>query len=538
MSRTRATRGRVATLARVVGDRLRSSAPRGRLGSTATAVAFCFFFGVISLWALATPIWGSPDEPAHAYRAYAAAHGQLYVSPTNAIAGTGGFVSVPHDITVSGYSVVCYQFKHEVTADCAKDPTGGDTHLVSTPTGAARYNPAYYFVVGLPSLVMGDRHVLFGMRLVSAALSAWMLAWALTSAALARRPRIAVSAVLFGLTPMTLFLAGMVNPNGLEITAAAATWVSGAMLLRNDNADVRRVLLRRTAVAASILVLMRPLSPLWLAVIALVTFLAATPGVRQRLFRRDVVPWAGLVAGSGVAAVVWIYAAQALTISQLPHPKHWSFEGRWLLTWRLTPNRVRQQLGVFGWLDTPLPKVDYQWWGAVLLVALVLSVLLVRWRMKIALCLLAAAAIMVPMLIEALEFNTDGLVWQGRYTLPLSIGLAALMAVGLGECRWLPRAAEWPLSAVLITASVAVDLIAFPWAMHRYIAGWQRPFTLSGPWQPPGGATSLFFAQILVTLAGAALALAFARRLWPSEARAPDAVGPPVREQAATAVLR
>ena len=444
------------------------------------------------------------------------AHGQIYVPPTSAVAGTGGQVTITRGLLDSAKKESCVGFHPKVTATCVPDP-GPDTTRVAVPSGAARYNPVYYFVVGLPSLVLGNRHLVLAMRLVSAALSAWMLTWALTSAGLTRHPRVSIAALLFGLTPMAVFMAASVNPNGLEVTAAAAAWVNALLLARRAGPpELRRLLVRRAAIAASVVLLMRSLSPLWIAIIVLVVLASVVGASARNLFRRDVVPWFALVIGVGVLALVWIVVAKSLQISQLEEPVHWSFGRRWSLVWQYLPTRLDQELGVFGWGDTPLPRVYYPVWGVLCAVGFAAALVLVRWRDRIALVLVAAAAIFVPLLIEAAEFNSDGLVWQGRYSLPVSVGVAATAAIALGESRWVRPSVDWLMSLVFSTAATVVWIVGFGWALHRYINGLGEPFSLNGPWQPPIGGHPLIAAQIAVVVVGVGLLLARPERLAPS----------------------
>ena len=480
--------------------------------SRPSVIVFCFFFAIAALWSLATPLWGSPDEPEHFYRAYGVAHFQLVVPESHGPSGVGEYISVPAGIVKSARMTHCYAFNPNRTAQCMSDPTSNMTRVKVT-SGASRYNPLYYVLVGLPSLVMGNKHLLFGMRLVAAALSAWMLMWALTSLWLTRRPMIATSALLFGVTPMALFLAGMVNPNGLEITAALATWVNALLFFRNDQPEYRGMLMRRAAIAASILVLVRSLSPVWLAVILVVSLIGAHSGLRRRLFRRDILPWLGLSLLASALSVLWILVEKPLQTSTLAHPRHLSLATRVHMSWQLEGGRLRQELGVFGWLDTQLRVSVYHGFWLVTAGAVIVALICVRWRDRLALCVAAAAAIALPVLIEASTLNQERLIWQGRYSLPLSVGVAAVAAVGLGESRLLPRVGEWIVGIGLLAAWATVSVIAFGWVMHRYVAGIRSPFTLSGPWQPPGGAYALMAAYVLATVGGCALAVWYAHRL-------------------------
>jgi hypothetical protein len=488
-----------------------------RVRPSTTFVAFLFYFIVISVWSLATPIWAAPDETAHVLRAYSAAHGQIYVRPAAAINGTGGIVNVPETLWTSARTASCFAFQPGRPADCVKDPGSGST-MVRAPSAAARYNPAYYVVVGLPSLVLGERHIIFAFRLASAALSAWMLAWALTSASFAKRPRAAMAAVLLAGTPMVLFLGGMVNPNGLEITAACALWVNLLLCARGDHAPrVQGLLLRRGAISASVLVLMRSLSPVWLAVIvALVLGAAAGPGLRRRVARRDVGKWTAVVAALTTISLSWIILSKSLQVSQLKTPLHYTFRDRIHLARMRQLHDVDQEIGVFGWLDTKLPQCAYTLWGTCALVFGGAVLLVSRWRDRLALVAIAAVGFGLPILIESASWDQSGPVWQGRYSMPLSVGVVVMGGLALSDARWLPSRAEWVLSiAATLLAALAVGF-ALAISLHRYADGVHTPFSLSGPWQPPGGGVLVEAVESCVVAVGCALVIVLGPRLRPA----------------------
>jgi hypothetical protein len=458
-----------------------------------TAALFAFFFCVLALWALATPPWGSPDEIAHGYRAVSAAHGEIYVPPVAAQNGSGGYVDVPAGLEVNAHSAACYAFHADITADCLKAPTADETE-VRVPSSAARYHPPYYLVVGFPTLFLSPTVELYAMRFVSVLLSAWMLAWAVSTVAWSRRPRLALGVWVLGLTPMVLFLGSVVNPNGLEITAAAAVWANAIALMRTDDPPVRKVALRRTAIAAAVMVVMRTISPFWLLLALGFAALVAVPGLRRRLWRRDVLPWAGLVAVAGVFSVVWTVVSQALLLGQLATPTHLSLLSRLDKAFQRQTSIWREYWGNFGWLDTPLHHVMVTRWLVAGFFALALMLLLSRWRARLGLVLLGVAVFGLPIVIEANDYNTAGPFWQERYSLPLAIGVVAVVAAELSHARALPRPAERALTVVggvFAAFGAAFGLHALMIALHRYVVGYTKAFTLSGPWQPPGGAVSL-----------------------------------------------
>ena len=116
-------------------------------------------------------------------------------------------------------------------ASCRDRFTTSNTRGDGTNTSAGRYPPLYYAIVGIPSLVSDSTGGIYAMRLVDAALSALFVALALTSICVWSRRRFMLVGVLLALTPMTLFLGGVVNPNGPEICAALCMWTAGLILV-------------------------------------------------------------------------------------------------------------------------------------------------------------------------------------------------------------------------------------------------------------------------------------------------------------------
>jgi hypothetical protein len=121
--------------------------------------------------------------------------------------------------------------------------------------------------------------------------------------------------------------------------------------------------------------------------------------------------------------------------------------------------------------------------------------------------LAVASAWLLPVLIEAQSINTTGVIWQGRYTLPLFVGVPLLSAVTLG-CRRGRRAPLVERSSAIITGVIAgfclvgiavLQVLAFRFALHRHVDGLGNTLSipLDGPWQPRlGAARSLFLAAV------------------------------------------
>ena len=131
----------------------------------------CATFALGLLWALATPVMGVPDEPAHVVRAASLVRGQLVGTPrTGPGGGRAYFARVPE--TLAWPKVPCFAHHDSTTPACDVAPRGRGDTLVEVESFAARYSPAYYALVGLPTLVAPGKTTVYLMRLVTAAMVA------------------------------------------------------------------------------------------------------------------------------------------------------------------------------------------------------------------------------------------------------------------------------------------------------------------------------------------------------------------------------
>ncbi|HUY65003.1 MAG TPA: DUF2142 domain-containing protein [Acidimicrobiales bacterium] len=125
-------------------------------------------FAMTAAWSLATALMASPDEPAHTIKAAAVARGQFFGTPAPPTAGGPSpdvAVRVPDVFAAAVELPGCYAFHPDVDASCAPalHPV---TAVVTVDTPAGRYEPLYYFVVGLPSLFLSSASGIRLMRLV------------------------------------------------------------------------------------------------------------------------------------------------------------------------------------------------------------------------------------------------------------------------------------------------------------------------------------------------------------------------------------
>jgi hypothetical protein len=145
-------------------------------------------------------------------------------------------------------------------------------------------------------------------------------------------------------------------------------------------------------------------------------------------------------------------------------------------------------VGRFGWLDAPMPRIVPWSWGLAVLTLLAAAIWLGRMRSRIGIALSILAVVAVPTVSEALRASKYGFIWQGRYSLPLAVGVPILCAIAVADCRPIDRR----LRSVLAVASGAIVATGYVLAqvatMRRYITGITAPlleYLTADTWHPP-----------------------------------------------------
>ena len=473
-------------------------------------VVLCLVGGV---WALASPLMSVPDEPAHAIKAAAMWRGELrgYVIdlPPGNPAGVPSQVvdKVPEEYAQLHDEPSCYKGKPSQPAGCTP-VIDDDQAIVQIGSPAGTYPPLFYAAVGWTSRLLSPYRAIYGMRLCSVLMCAALLASALASARSLGRTRLAVGGVVLAVTPMTLFLAGSVNPNGLEIAASIATFVVLLDLLTRRGAPPTRLLVR-ALVVASCFVAARPLSPLYF--VLAIGFVVVAALTRERLSEL-VADTRARIAGAALAVVALLSALLMVLapppLAGLPRPDL-TFRNAFPDSFDLLDFRARQMIGLFGWLDTVVPDwLTHGWlWavGCIVVVALVVDTTV---RRRITLLGAVAATVLVPLTIESVQAHEIGLYWQGRYTLPLAVGVPILAGWMIADAPLVATAVGRRIgTAVVVVISVGVGFVQlFAWAtaLSRYVVGAPTgtfSFLHGDGWRPPFGSSALFGLALVAFVA-------------------------------------
>ncbi len=467
----------------------------------------------IGAWSLSTPLGaGAPDEPAQVIQSSAVVRGefagrQVPFRAGPILIGRIGTVEVPEWVTSFPLpnvylnvpycvaqgphgSVSCETYTlHRVSVS-----TGTDTRTTLSGTQFSNYPPLYYLLVGVPTLLATGTGAFYGVRTIGVLVDSALIALGLFLLAHYHPRRLPLLGAMVALTPMVLFISAVVNTSGMETAAAFAAWCGGLCVVART--EVPRPLAALTSLPFFILILSRPISLFNAAVIvAVLATLAGWDRTRELIRNRSIRPiWVSALVATMVT--VLMYAVFGLpTLTGAPEKPPLNVVGSLWLTLRLAGGQLRQIIGAFGWgghILAPL-WVIVAWSTA--LVGLTAYAVAVSQRCRRALLLLALAILAMPVIFESPQINSVGPYWQGRYWLPLTVGLP-LVATSM-EPRLQHRLARWAVPPSLQLAGfvslgailIVVQVGAFLKALHWWVG---LTLTVEGfrfNWRPPGNAT-------------------------------------------------
>lgn len=467
-----------------------------------------------SLWALATPMMGAPDEPSHVIKAAAVVRGQLTgeggAPPVDrSKPGTPTIVTVPKSYRVLDGVAACFAFKPNRAANCGPGFVADD-EPARVGTYAGRYPPLYYALVGWPSLALDGPSAVFGMRAASSGVCALFLAAGIAVVHRARGGRLVLLGAALAVTPMVLFMAGTINPSGLEISSAFALWAALLALALDPDGGRIGSRLATATVAAAVLVNVRASSPVWVVLAVLAALALMRWQTLREILRHPFAKWVPVAAvASGGLALAWVLKAGGLAAPMGLYPEYDKTTVVTRDAFGRSQRYLREMVGVFGWLDTPAPLITFLLWSAAIFTLLVLTVATVRSaRHRAVLLLLVLLVVVLPVGLQLPGADDVGLIWQGRYLLPLAVGVPLLLGLLLARDPLGlvgPLRIERVVGPMLVVAHVA----AFYFAGRRYAAGEMGPVIVTNArWDAPLGLWPLTAALLVVSV----LALVVAAR--------------------------
>jgi hypothetical protein len=448
--------------------------------------AFLLLAVLSTAWSLVTPPAGGPDEQYHAIKAAAVVTGQFTGRPDPVIGGGSTFVDVSARWERLDYMPGCFAFHPTVSAECAGS-LDGPTADKDVRTRAGISPPFFHGVVGLPMHLSPTLNGFYLSRLIASLVAATLVSAALTLAVAARSWFLA-GAVLVSWTPVAAFLAGVLNPSSLEISAATLVWVSGLLIVRPEGVPdwLQRRLVWFLLAAAVPFVLSRQASPVLLACIVAVLAIAV-PWARLRALLVDRRLWlpAAVTVGATVVALGW----QAVNQPGAPGdvvPAEYGRRDMVTVPLGRLGEMYEQMIGMFGWLDTRPPSLVLLGWTAAIALLVALGATLGPRRIVVAAGVLAVGTVVVYVGIEGSVLRENGPIFQGRYLLPLAMGVVLLAGRGIDEGAGALRERLWPMLWILVGLVVSAHFVSIWFTARRFAVGIEGPVWFLGTerWQP------------------------------------------------------
>ena len=511
-------------------------------------MASLILVGLCAGWALSTPIGAANDEGAQVLRAVSIVRGQLLGQPLTAATqqtldeqqlapyegctrwGVGVLgadkqvaaqrcaapftvVTVPGSFASIPGSEFCNSFDPwpdncPVHLDGSDQPTRAITYV-------GRYPPLYYAIVGLPSLATQNDTAIYAMRLLSGILTASLIGLAIATAVTWSTHRLLLLAVTVVATPLLIVFGSVVNPSGLEMSAALCTW-TGVLTLVLDHAErPPRGLVVVCTTTAALFALARPLSVFWLALIALFVVLLCPRAVRSLGADRRVRIGGTIVTGASLLALAWVAWAHSWSVlpvgRRVPGGATLWHSSRLVLGH--TDGWYHQFAGSFGWEMANPPLLGVVLLAIALVAVLVVGLVTGERRQLAVLALLGATAVVLPDLLIASQAAKNGIVWQTRDGYPLLCGVV-LVAGSIGRLppwRSVARLEGSKMRAVrgfvvLVACCVAGTQFAdLYWVIRRFRVGLWGPLDplvqVKGGYSPPVPTALLLIGGFLLCVA-------------------------------------
>ena len=430
----------------------------GSVGLSEMTAALVALLAIVGMF-VSSPRFASPDEEAHQATAwYTVTYGMPPEAETRA------------EVPTIFRDGACFATNGRQDASCHPAREGGYNELVRV----LNYPPPYYWVVGIGQqasiALTSDAWIDLGGRAASFLLNVAGLV--LLASLLRQHYRQWGTYLLLIVTPMAAFLWATVNPSGWEITAGLlfAYFFARAWWDNDDAASnaTRWLPLTAIAITSILFALARHSAMVWMAgviVAVVVTCRSLLPRAAQ---------WKVLLASAPgfLVGVLWQLTHPAVhrinNPDRVEDPQPIDFLHYFMQIEEVLPDRLRQMVGVLGWLDTPVP----QWMFFLVLIgwASFIGLLFARTRIPVLFLVVGfLGTFLVPTVLEMLRWNDWPYWYQGRITLPFTMSF--LLILLLRYAHKAPRAAA-ALSIVtgfVLTFMVWQNLMRYSFGIWDYI---------------------------------------------------------------------
>jgi hypothetical protein len=496
----------VASLLHVTDERevagAGTSAPRAMVRNHPVVVLAALVVVIVLAWIVAAPRSAGPDEPGHQVRAGGLVRGQLDGEPYPEFDFQYAYELPGH---IGFPDPVCFAFNEFAPASCTNDlePVDGNIPL---GTRAADYPVWGHLPAGLGTFAPAAWSA-WAARVADAAIPVALVVAALWVAS--RRGALGSGATLLAITPMAWFLFAVVNPSGLVVAGGLGLWVASTAQIR---AGSDRVVGLLAACSWAAMVLPRRDGMVWASLLVAIVVVSGDVDVGEQLRRLGRVGGA-IVVASTLATLAWASrsetnAAAALFLAPFAPVAAWFVRRGWdrlgtrrplvrlfylgglllvalgaglaVMTRRddgfdrrvlelvigRTGGDLTEAIGYLGWLDTPVPTTAVFAWLVGLGVLTGAAVAAGRWHVLRVAALVVGAGIFASWVLTMLQNDATGTYWQGRYYLPLLVGVP--IVVGSVD---LPDAVGRRIGTTAAVVGLAVTNAALVAMVRRFAVG-------------------------------------------------------------------
>jgi len=488
---------------------------------------FLFILGFVGLgvcWAVTNPIGAAPDEPDQYIKALAAAQGEFRGTPMTAkeraayrfygvpelqywlkVAPLTDVIdqafTIPHRLQPSGAGCTAGR---PITANCLDDPAHGKWgHGSIAYSDFSTYQPFVYVIPGLVMVNASSPTEAFLLGRFTFLAIAVLLIVAGAFLTISVGPGLGgLVGLLICLSPMVVFTSATVSSSSTEIASGVAMF--GAIFHLAYSGPRRRLAWCVLGFGGAILGCTRSLGPGWVVIalligVVLVGWRSALTVVRRRT-PRSIAAGAAIVLGCA-AGLIWQLLVQ-------PRPP-FTFKTLGLAFvhgFQQIPTVLLQEVGVFGWLDTSQPGMNYVIWGGLFVALATIALLLGSRRERWALGLLIGANILFVPVFNAFFAAPVKSGVQGRWLLPMAVAIPLLSGVVIARNSQPSLVSSRKMALSVSVVVVGVQFLALYQNARRYAVGPSGPllFFRSSLWNPQLG---WVFWLIIVALSCATIVI-------------------------------
>ena len=429
-------------------------------------------------WLLGVMPFGQMDEIDHAYRAASVAHGHL-TDHTESTTARGDVIRVPADLVKAAHQP-CLGYKYLKPGNCSALSSPNSQGDVQVGSAAARYDPFYYAVVGVPAVTLfphSGTGMLYAMRVITALWADILLALAVYLTARVARSAWPIAGLMVATVPVLLCATTAAAPNGIQMAGGLLMWCAlGALIGRQHLSSRTRVrLIALAALGGTHVLLTHSTGPLWFALSVVAAALALGWRGTRNLVSLNPKSWGwatAILAVVGAGACAWI----VLEKPNMPGggdnahlggpPLSMFFEQP--MVW------VAQCIGAVPFREqfAPLPVLAIGM--AAFGVLLVIAYRRAPSRVRRSLAFIVLGTVAVSLALNASTYSQLGNAWQGRYTLAFSYGLPVLAGWSLDHARAVDRAALIAERLLITGVGLAVALVNASTIVTMFVT-YERP---------------------------------------------------------------